>query len=191
MENIDISGGGGSFRFPRRDCGTSSVNHATCRLRAVPVLAAKLTDQGGKYGFPPFELESYSIFVTRVCVTFLCHGRERDEIVAQLGNMGYVVHFNTYPSVVGAETYRKVTIPYDRNLLPVCKAERPTTLSVVGETVGVRRHVACCRAISSILHDLLVQRLTPYSIVNRRTARACFGCRERLSFHGEVFFGYR
>ena len=124
VESVDISGGGGSFRFSRRDCGTSSVYHATCHLRAVPVLAAKLTDQGGKYGFSPFELKSYSIFVTRVCVTFSCHGRERDEIVAQLGNMGYVVHFNAYASVVGAETYRKVTIPYDRNFLPVCKAER-------------------------------------------------------------------
>ena len=124
VESVDISGGGGSFRFPRRDCGTSSVYHATCHLRAVPVLAAKLTDQGGKYGFSPFELKSYSIFITRVCVTFSCHGRERDEIVAQLGNMGYVVHFNAYASVVGAETYRKVTIPYDRHFLPVCKAER-------------------------------------------------------------------
>ena len=113
VENVDISEGGASFRFPRRDCGTSSVNHATCRLRAVPVLAAKFTDEGKKYGFSPFELKSYSIFVTRLCVTFLCHGRERDDIVAQLGNMGYVVHFNAYPSVVGAETYRKVTIPYD------------------------------------------------------------------------------
>ena len=104
--------------------------------------------------------------------------------------MGYVVHFNAYPSVVGAETYRKVTIPYDKDFLPVCKAERPTTPSVVGETVDVRRHVACCRAISDILHDLLVQRLTPYSIVNRRTALACFGCRERLNFQYGVFFGY-
>ena len=52
--------------------------------------------------------------------------------MAQLGNMGYVVHFNAYPSVVGAEIYRKVTIPYDRNFFPVCKTERSTTLSVVG-----------------------------------------------------------
>ena len=66
VENVDISGGGGSFRFPPRDCGTSSVYHATCRLRAVPVQAAKLTDQGEKYGFSPFETKSYSIFVTRI-----------------------------------------------------------------------------------------------------------------------------
>ena len=88
VENVDISGGGGSFHFLRRDCSTSSVYHATCRLRAVPVLAAKLTDQGNKYGFSPFKLKRYSIFVTRICVTFSCHGREGDEIVAQLGNMG-------------------------------------------------------------------------------------------------------
>ena len=52
--------------------------------------------------------------------------------MAQLGNMGYVVHFNAYPSVVGAEIYRKVTIPYDKNFLPVCKTERSATLSLVG-----------------------------------------------------------
>ena len=103
VEDVDVSGGVGSFYFPRRDDGTSRVYHVICRLRAVPVLAAKLTSQGEKYGFSPFLLESYSIFIARVCMAFLCHRREGDEIIAQLGNMGYVVHFNAYPSVVGAE----------------------------------------------------------------------------------------
>ena len=60
VQDVDIGGGGGGFRLPRRDCGTSPVYHTTCRLRAEPVLTAKLTDQGKKYGFSPFELESYS-----------------------------------------------------------------------------------------------------------------------------------
>ena len=38
---------------------------------------------------------------------------------------------------------------------------------------------------------LLVQRHTPYCIANRHTALACLRYSERLSFHGEVFFGYR
>jgi hypothetical protein len=54
VEDVDVSGGVGSFRIPRRDYGTSSVYHVICRLRAVPVLAAKLTNQGEKYGFSPF-----------------------------------------------------------------------------------------------------------------------------------------
>ena len=54
VRNVDIGGGGGGFRFPRRGDGTSSVYHVICRLRAVPVLAAKLTNQGEKYGFSPF-----------------------------------------------------------------------------------------------------------------------------------------
>ena len=103
VQNVDIGGGGGGFRLPRRDCGTSTVYHTTCRLRAEPVLTAKLTDQGEKYGFSPY--------------------------------MGYVVHFNAYPSVVGAEIYRKVAIPYDSNFFPVCEAERSTAFSITGETV--------------------------------------------------------
>ena len=63
--------------------------------------------------------------------------------------MGYVVHFNTYPSVVGAEIHRKVTILYDKNCLLVCKTKRSTTPSVIGETVGsgVMLHVAALSAI--------------------------------------------
>ena len=68
-------------------------------------------------------------------MAFLCHRREGDEIIAQLGNMGYVVHFNAYPSVVGAEIYRKVAIPYDSNFFPVCEAEGSTAFSITGETV--------------------------------------------------------
>ena len=69
VQNVDVDRGGGSFRFPRRDCGTSSVYHATYRLWAVPVLALKLTDQGEKYDFSPVKLESDTIFVTGVCET--------------------------------------------------------------------------------------------------------------------------
>ena len=69
VQNVDVDRNGGNFRFLRRDCGASSVYHATYRLWAVPVLALKLTDQGEKYGFSPVKLESDTIFVTGVCVT--------------------------------------------------------------------------------------------------------------------------
>ena len=69
VQNVDVGRGGGSFRFSRRDCGTSSVYHATCRLWAVPVLAVKLTDQGEKYGFSPVKFESDTIFDSRVCAS--------------------------------------------------------------------------------------------------------------------------
>ena len=69
VQNVDVDRGGGSFRFPGRDFGTSSVYHATYRLWAVPVLAVKLTDQGRKYCFSPVKLESDNIFVARLCVT--------------------------------------------------------------------------------------------------------------------------
>ena len=69
VQNVDADRGGGSFRFPRRNCGASSVYNATYRLWAVPVLALKLTDQGEKYDFSPVKLESDIIFVTGVCET--------------------------------------------------------------------------------------------------------------------------
>ena len=44
VEKVDVSRGGGSFRLPRSNNGTSSVYHPTYCLRAVPILAAKLSD---------------------------------------------------------------------------------------------------------------------------------------------------
>ena len=44
VEKIDASRGGGNFRLTRSNNGASSVYHPTCRLRAVPILAAKLSD---------------------------------------------------------------------------------------------------------------------------------------------------
>lgn len=40
----------------------ASVYQAACNLWAIPVLAVKLTDQGGMYSLPAFELESDLIF---------------------------------------------------------------------------------------------------------------------------------
>ena len=44
VEKVLVSRGGGSFRLPRSDDDANSVYHSTCRLRAVPILAAKLSD---------------------------------------------------------------------------------------------------------------------------------------------------
>ena len=44
VEKVDVSRGGGTFRLPRSNNGTSSVYHPTCYLRAVPTLAVKLSD---------------------------------------------------------------------------------------------------------------------------------------------------
>ena len=44
VEKVDASLGGGSFRLPRSNNGASSVYHPTCHLRAVLILAAKLSD---------------------------------------------------------------------------------------------------------------------------------------------------
>ena len=46
VEKDDLSRGGGSFRLPRNNNGATNVYHPTCRVRAVPKLAAKLSDQG-------------------------------------------------------------------------------------------------------------------------------------------------
>ena len=43
LEKVGVSRGGGSFRLPRSNNGASSVYHPTCRLRAVPILAVKLS----------------------------------------------------------------------------------------------------------------------------------------------------
>ena len=46
VEKVDARRGGWSFHLPRSNNGTSSVYHPTCHLRTVPVLAAKLSDEG-------------------------------------------------------------------------------------------------------------------------------------------------
>ena len=43
-EKVDVSPGGGTIRLPRNNNGASSVYHFTCRLRALPILAAKLSE---------------------------------------------------------------------------------------------------------------------------------------------------
>ena len=54
VEKVDVSWDGWSFRLPRRNNGTGSVYHPTCRLRVVPILAAKLSDQGELHRPSPF-----------------------------------------------------------------------------------------------------------------------------------------
>ena len=43
-ENVDVSRGGGHFRLPWSNNGVSFVYHPTCRLRVVPILAARHPD---------------------------------------------------------------------------------------------------------------------------------------------------
>ena len=62
VESVDISGAGRSFRLPRSNNGTGSVYHLTLRLWAVPVRAAKLSNQREMYDRRPLKLESYLIF---------------------------------------------------------------------------------------------------------------------------------
>ena len=56
VEGVDVSGGGGSIYLPRSNYGTSSGYHPTLRLRVVPVLTAKLSNQGEFYSLPSFSL---------------------------------------------------------------------------------------------------------------------------------------
>ena len=65
VEGIDASRGGGSFRLPRSNYGTSRVYHATLRLWAVPVLATKLSNQGEIYDLIAC---SYFSFTSRAVV---------------------------------------------------------------------------------------------------------------------------
>ena len=53
VEGVDVSGAGGSFRLPKRNYGIISVYHPSLRLWAVPVLAAKFSNQGEMYGLLP------------------------------------------------------------------------------------------------------------------------------------------
>ena len=107
---VNVSGGGGSFRLPWSNCGTSSVYHATLRLCAVPVLAAKLSNQEEMCGFSPFQLKSYPIFVASIRVAFECQRWKRDDVVTQQCDMSYVVQFYVHPSVVRVKSYGKVTV---------------------------------------------------------------------------------
>ena len=83
VEGVEVNEGGGSFRLPRSNYDTSSVYHSTLRLWAVPLLAAKLSNQGQMYGLPPLQLESYLIFVAYIRVVFECQKWKQCEIVAQ------------------------------------------------------------------------------------------------------------
>ena len=56
VEVVDVSGGGESFRLPRRNYGTGSVYHSALRLWAVLVLAAKLSNEGEMYGLSLLQL---------------------------------------------------------------------------------------------------------------------------------------
>ena len=91
VEGVDVSGGGGSFRLPRSNHGTSSVYHPILCLWAVPILRAKLSNQGKICGLPPFQLEGCPIFVACIRVAFECQRWKRDEVVAQQWGMCYVV----------------------------------------------------------------------------------------------------
>ena len=70
VEGVDVSGGGGSFRLPRRNYGTSNVYHPIFRLWTVPILTKKLSNQREMYGFCHLPLESYIIFVAYIRVAF-------------------------------------------------------------------------------------------------------------------------
>ena len=71
VEGVDVSGGGGCFRLPRSNYGTSSVYYPIFRLWAVPVLAKKLSNQEEVYGLSHLQLESYPIiFVAYIRVAF-------------------------------------------------------------------------------------------------------------------------
>ena len=82
VEGVDVSGGGRNFRLSRSSYGISSVYHPTLGLWAVPVLQAKLSNQGEMYDLPSVQLESYPIFITYICMAFECQIWKRDEVVA-------------------------------------------------------------------------------------------------------------
>lgn len=64
--------------------------------------------------------------------------------------MGYLVPFNVYPSVIGTEIYRKITVPYNRNRLPplvrLCSGLH-SRWWVQPSAPGVRLHVAALAAM--------------------------------------------
>ena len=113
VEGVHVSGGGGSFRLPRSSCSTNSFYHPTLCLWAVPVLAAKLSNQGETHGLRPLQLESYPIFVACIRVAYECQIWKRDEVVAQQWGMCYIVQFYVHPSVAREEIYVKVTVACD------------------------------------------------------------------------------
>ena len=85
------------------------------------LLAAKLSNQGEMYGIPPFELESYPIFVACIRMAFECQRWKLDEVVAQQWGMYYIVQFYVHPSVIRAKSYGKVTVICDGGGSPVFK----------------------------------------------------------------------
>ena len=154
LKDVDVSGGGGSVRLLRSNYGTSSVYNPTLRLWAVPVLGVKLFNLGEIYGLPPLQFESCPIFVACMRVAFDRQRWKREEVVAQQWGMSYVVQFYVHPSVVSAKNYGKFTVTA-MELAPPFARPRGRLISVDGKTVGVWRHVVCCRTIGVILHDLL------------------------------------
>ena len=127
----------GAFPLPMRNYGTSSVYHSSLRLWVVPVLAAKLSDQGEMYGLTPLKVESYPTFVVCIRVAFECQRWKRDEVLAQTWGMCYVAQFYVYPSVSRAKSYGKVTVACDGSCPPVRKTKGSATLTVVGKTGSV------------------------------------------------------
>ena len=105
--------------------------------------------------FPPFSLR-VTPSLSPAYVTFEYQRWKRSEVVAQQWDICYVMQLYLHPSVVRAKSYGKSTVTCYGDCSPVCKTLGSATHSlIVGKTVGVWRHVACCRAISDILHDLL------------------------------------
>ena len=128
FEGFDVSGVVGAFACP----GVITAHAVSTTLLpfasvwAVPVLMAKLSNEGKMYRISPLQPESYSI-----------------------------VQCYVHPSVVTAKTYGRITVIFDGGCFFVRKIKGSATLSVVCITVDVWRHFARCRAISDVLHDLL------------------------------------
>ena len=121
VESVDVSEGGGSFRLPRSNYGSSSVYHPTLHLWEVSVLTAKLSNQGEMYCLLPLQLGSYPIFLAFIRVAFKCQRWKRDEVVAQQRRMCYVVQFYMYPSVFRAKSFGKVTVTCDGGCSPFAR----------------------------------------------------------------------
>lgn len=75
VEKYDVAGFVMAFAFPGATL-TLTLTHGTYPFWAVPVFAIKLTDQGVVYGSSPLKVETYTVFVTRIGVTFTGHRRK-------------------------------------------------------------------------------------------------------------------